>query len=390
MVDYPKSIIISISSTCFSFKIQAISISPKSKYTEEHTVKKIISMLLTLAMVLSLAGCAGTTVVVNNYNYYGTDAAEATTATTATEATEPVTAEGAVRTGLAIVTDLGTVDASADAEGNAEFDITLAAILVDENDVILDCAIDSIGHKFTFDATGAITSDLTAEVLTKNEKGDNYGMVAYGNAKAEWYQQVDAFESYCIGKTIYEIQDGALTDEGYAADADLATSATIKLDGYVTALLTAHTNAQVLGAEAGDKLVLSSITSQADAAQGNAQLNVDAVALTTKDGVITSCQLDSLQGKATIDEKGAVTGTNVDTKNTLGFGYNMVAYGNATYEWFEQAANFASYITGKTAAEVAGIAIDEATKPADADLATSVTISIYGFKSLIAKALGTP
>ena len=354
-------------------------------------MKKIISMILALAMVLALAGCAGTTVVVNNYNYYGTDSTDATTAPEATEETKPmpIVAEGAVRTGLAIVTGLGTVDATAQEAGTAEFDITLAAILVDENDVILDCSIDSIGHKFTFDTTGAITSDVTAEVLTKNELGDNYNMKTYGGAIAEWYQQVDAFEAYCIGKTISEIETGALTEDGYAADADLATSATINLSNYVNGLMSAYMNAQVLGAEAGDKLVLSCTTSQADAAQGNAQLNVDAVALTVNgDGVITSCQIDSLQGKATIDENGAVTAHQVETKNMLGDNYNMKAWGGATFEWFEQAANFASYITGKTAAEVAGIAIDEATKPADADLATSVTISIIGFKNLIAKALG--
>ena len=352
-------------------------------------MKKIISMILVLALVLALAGCAGTTVVVNNY--YGTDTTETTAATTPveTEATEPVAAEGAVRTGLAIVTGLGAMDASAEEEGNAEFAITLAAIMVDENDVILDCEIDAIGHKFTFDATGAITSDITAEVLTKNELGDNYNMVAYGGAIAEWYEQVDAFEAYCIGKTIDEIQNGALTESGYAADADLATSATINLFDYVSALDAAYINAQVLGAEAGDELVLSCTTSQADSAQGNAQLNVDAVALTVNgDGVITSCQLDALQGKVAIDENGAVGDTNVNTKNTLGFDYGMVAWAGAKYEWFEQAANFASYITGKTAAEVEGIAITETTAPADADLATSVTISIYGFKALIAKALG--
>ena len=354
-------------------------------------MKKIISMILALAMVLALAGCAGTTVVVNNYNYYGTDTTEATATTTPieTEATGPVAAEGSLSTGLAIVTSLATQDASAEEEGFSDFGITLAAILVDENDVIVDCAIDAIGHKFTFDATGALTSDITADVLTKNELGDNYNMKTYGGAIAEWYEQIDAFESYCIGKTLDEIQNGALTESGYAADADLATSATINMSDYVSALLAAHGNARVLGAASGDKLVLSCTTSQGDAAQGNAQLNVDAVALTVNgEGVITSCQIDALQAKASIDENGAVTATNIDTKNTLGFDYNMVAYGGATYEWFEQAANFAFYITGKTAAEVEGIAIDEATKPADADLATSVTISIYGFKSLIAKALG--
>ena len=267
-----------------------------------------------------------------------------------------------------------------------EINVSYAAVLLDKDGKIVDCYIDAIAATAK-DNDGTI--DVGGEILTKNEKGDDYGMVAWGGAIAEWYAQVDAFEAYCIGKTVDEILNGALTESGYAADADLATSATINLFDYVSALDAAYINAQVLGAEAGDELVLSCTTSQADSAQGNAQLNVDAVALTVNgDGVITSCQLDSLQGKVAIDENGAVGETNVNTKNTLGFDYGMVAWAGAKYEWFEQAANFASYITGKTAAEVAGIAIDEATKPADADLATSVTISIYGFKALIAKALG--
>ena len=66
----------------------------------------------------------------------------------------------------------------------------------------------------------------------------------------------------------------------------------------------------------------------------------------------------------------------------------MVAWGGAIAEWNEQAAAYASYITGKTADEVAGIAIDEGTKPADdTDLRSSVTIAIGGFQALIAKAM---
>ena len=64
----------------------------------------------------------------------------------------------------------------------------------------------------------------------------------------------------------------------------------------------------------------------------------------------------------------------------------MVAWGGAIAEWNVQAASFASYVTGKSTADVAGIAINEATKPTEADLATSVTISIGGFQALIAKA----
>jgi hypothetical protein len=63
----------------------------------------------------------------------------------------------------------------------------------------------------------------------------------------------------------------------------------------------------------------------------------------------------------------------------------MVAWGGAKAEWNEQAAAFCRYVTGKTAAEVSGIAVTEG-KPADADLASSVTISIGGFQKLIEKA----
>jgi hypothetical protein len=64
----------------------------------------------------------------------------------------------------------------------------------------------------------------------------------------------------------------------------------------------------------------------------------------------------------------------------------MVAWGGAIAEWDAQAASFAAYVTGKTAAEVSGIAVDEGTKPTDADLTASVTIAIGGFQALIAKA----
>ena len=64
----------------------------------------------------------------------------------------------------------------------------------------------------------------------------------------------------------------------------------------------------------------------------------------------------------------------------------MKAIAYAKYEWYEQAASFAAYVTGKTAAEVAGIAVAEG-KPSGADLASSVTIAIGGFQALIAKAM---
>ena len=75
------------------------------------------------------------------------------------------------------------------------------------------------------------------------------------------------------------------------------------------------------------------------------------------------------------------------TKNELGEDYGMKAYAGSAYEWNEQAAAFAAYVTGKTLDEVKGIAVTESTAPADADLASTVTISIAGFQGLIEKAM---
>lgn len=340
-------------------------------------MKKRIALFLALVLMVGwLVGCEGTTVV-NNYYYYYYGDQDGSNATD----TPTYTGEGALKTGLAVVAGVTTANASDSENGKAEFDVTFVAVLVDEKGVIADCIIDSLGASVTFDATGALTSDINAAISTKNELGDDYGMVAWGGAVAEWYEQADALARYCVGKTM----DQVLT--GYSDDADLATSATIYLGGYVQAISAAVENAKYLGAEVGDELKLATQNSLASSADNAAQLDSDAVALTMKDGVITSCYLDALQAKVTMDETGAATVGNTQTKNELGDNYGMVSWGGATYEWYEQAENFCAYVTGKTAAEVAGIAVNEATYPADGtDLATSVTIAIGGFQTLIAKA----
>ena len=358
---------------------------------------KKLAIILTLAMLISLlAGCAGTPVI-----YYtdctcpvGSHTETPNEEVPSTEA--PVLAEGAVKTGLAIITSVGkSTSATADAEGVADYDVTIAAVNVDENGVITSCYLDSIGASVKFGADGVITSDVTASVLTKNELGDNYGMKAYGGATYEWYEQAQALANYAVGKTVEELRAGAVNEAGKAADADLASTATIYLGGYVAAIEAAVANAQNLGAQAGDVLkvaVLCGLTDSksADAEKaGNAQLNVDAAAITMNGETITSCFIDSVQAKVAFGTDGVITSdvaAAVQTKNQLGEGYGMKAWGGATYEWTEQAANFAAYVTGKTAADVAGIAIDEGTKPTDADLSTSVTIAIGGFLALIAKA----
>ena len=364
--------------------------------------------IITLALVLVIAmltGCAGTPVV-----YYSdctcpsgshTETQPILQESTPVETTAPVesqpAAEGAVKTGVAILASAAESKNAGDADGEAKYDVSVVAVTVDDNGVIQSCIIDSIGTSVLFDVSGNIVSDLTAPIATKNELGENYGMKAYAGSQYEWNEQAAALAAYAVGKTVEELRSGAVDETGHAVDADLATTATIYLGGYVAAVEKAAANAQHLGAQSGDELKLAIIpavdsSKAADAENaGLAQLDVNAAALTLRDGVITSAQIDSVQAKVNFDASGVITTdltAPIATKNELGEGYGMVAWGGAIAEWNAQAASFAAYITGKTPAEVASIAVDETTKPTDADLVSSVTIKIGGFQALIAKACG--
>lgn len=352
-------------------------------------MKKLYCMILALTLtVFVLAGCAGTTVVVGECTC---------PAGSHTQATKPSLGDGQLKTGLAVFTKVSdSTSATADADGQIKYDITIAAVTVDDKGVIHACAVDSVPATVKISAAGAITSDLTADILTKNEQGDDYGMVAWGGAIAEWDAQVAALCDYAVGKTVKELKNGAVDESGYAPDgSDLASSATIRLDGYVEAIEAAVNNAQHLGADAGDALALVTVNSVGSSAaasaekNGTAQLDSTIAVVTSKDGVITSCVIDAVQGKISFDAAGQITtdlSKPIQTKNALGADYGMVAWGGAIAEWNQQAASFAAYVTGKTAAQVAGIAVTEG-KPADADLSSSVTISIGDFQALIAKAL---
>ena len=123
---------------------------------------KKISAILSFALVLCLlAGCAGTPVVYYSdctcpTGSHDTPAAAPTEAPSveapATEA--PAPAEGAVKTGLAVITTSENFSADGEVEGEVKYDVTLVAVNVDDNGVITSCVIDSIGTSVKFDASG--------------------------------------------------------------------------------------------------------------------------------------------------------------------------------------------------------------------------------------------
>ena len=353
-------------------------------------MKRKLVLILTGLLVLSLlAGCAGPIVVVEQPQVQQPQM----TPTEAAPSAPAEKTEGALKTGLAILPAISkSASATADANGKAEYDVTVVAVTVDEQGIIHSCVIDSVGATSEFTAEGAPVTAGTVEVKTKNELGFDYGMVAYKASAIgkEWFEQAAALAAFAEGKTLEQVKAGI--SGGYASDVDLATSATIYLGGYVSGIEAAVANAKELGAQAGDELKLA-VTASLDAGEGAVQLNLDAAALTVKGETITSCVIDSLQAKVEYDAAGTIT-TDVSaapkTKNQLGYDYGMVAYKASAIgkEWFEQVENFCAYITGKTFAEVAGIAVTETTAPSDVDLAAGTTIAVGGFQKLIAKAAG--
>ncbi len=324
-----------------------------------------------------------------------TNTANATTETSE-NATSNVAAEGELLTGIGTSVSIAdSKDATADEDGTAQCDATIAAVTVDSNGAIVECVIDIAQTKIGVSADGKITSDLNAEYPSKRELGDDYGMKKASVIGKEWYEQADAFAEWVTGKTRDEISGMAIT-EGLAGDADLAASVSIHVTGFQAAVLEAMDNAVAGGAVAGDKLGLGVSTNIAKSVDASADAEGTAEAYTTisvltvnADGVITSSILDAVQAKITFDATGVITAdksAEVLSKNELGDAYGMKAASGIGKEWNEQAAAYAEYTVGKTLEEVQGTAVEEG-RAADADLAASVSIHITDFNSVIAKAV---
>ena len=87
----------------------------------------------------------------------------------------------------------------------------------------------------TFDTAGIITSDLTAEVLSKNELGDAYGMKKASSIGKEWCEQAAGFAAWCTGKTVADVAGMEMSD-GKATDVDVLATATVHINGWVEIL----------------------------------------------------------------------------------------------------------------------------------------------------------
>lgn len=341
-------------------------------------MKKLLALTMsTLMSAMLFAGC-------------GSDKNEQTPGES-----KPAT-EGALKTGLAVITSASSSKDSAEGkDGTGQVDSTIIAVTVDKDGKIVDCIIDGAQTRINFDAKGKLTSDLAAEIKTKNELGDSYGMKKASGIGKEWYEQAAALASYVKGKTVEEVKSIKVSEDGKPAESDLSASVTISISGYVNGIEKAVKNAKELGANAGDKLGLGAITTisnskDASAEDGIAQAATDyAVVTVDKNGKITSAIIDASQTDVKFSAEGKITSdpkAEYKTKAEIGDDYGMKKASGIGKEWYEQVNSFADYMKGKTLAEIKGITLSEG-KPSASDIKSSVTISVGGYIAVIEKAV---
>ena len=363
-------------------------------------LKKTTYLLLVLAMVLSLAACGNT----------ATDTeqpADETAEQPADDATEEATddaeeapAEGGeiASLGLGAVTSLEKSSELKEDKGQAQEDTTIVAAAFDADGKIVDVKIDVAQNKGGLNDDGTFKFAVTDELKTKRDLGDEYGMRKSSGIEKEWFEQADALEDAWTGKTVEEIVAMPKEENVYV---DLSSSVTIKVNGYEAALQNAWDNK--VDAAGATKLGLgieshfgSRSAEAADDKGASVQFEtyMAAVAL-DNDGKIVADSINVAQNSVAYNADGTLAeGFNAEgtNKKTLGEEYGMRKSSGIGKEWFEQIEALEQYLVGKTADEVNGIAVEQRDEshvavPTDADLASSVTITIDGYQKVVTEAI---
>ncbi len=359
-------------------------------------MKKIAALLLALCMVFALCACGSTAAPAE-----ATPAATAEEETPAAETEAPAAEETAAAAGdytLGMGISLSTDSSDT---GNAQVDATVAAVVTDAEGKIVACRLDVAQSKMDISEG---TVDTAATFLTKMEKGDDYGMVAYGNAIAEWYDQAKAFESYVVGKTGEEVAalETVLNESGHnvSTDETLLAGCTMDIVAFKEAVAKACSGVNTMSFTADGAFTLgvaakttaAESTDPTDDADGIVKMYTDfGAAVVDANGVILAAVNDATQPQISFNADGEITDTVFKgTKMELGDDYGMVAYGAAIAEWDAQSAAFSAYTVGKTADEVRAIETTQNdhgySVAADETLFASCTMQITGMMDVIAQA----
>ncbi len=351
-------------------------------------MKKILALVLALAMCLSFVACGNK------------------------EETPDAPATAEYKLGMGVVVSL---DESKDT--TAQADATVATVIIDKDGKIVAADLDVAQTK----VTAADAADLDkVDLRTKKEKGADYGMAAAVNfgmdwngdgVVKEWDAQAAAFAEKMIGKTAADIEGikTKLAEDGkhnIADDADLLAVCTMDIVDFKAAFIAAckDADAKTFTAAADSfKLGLGVNTdvSESDAETAKLYSTFSAVAVDA-DGKVLAAIVDAIQPTVAFAADGTVGDkTFKDTKRALKEEYGMPAalnYGmdwngdGVVKEWYIQADAYTDKMVGKTAAEIEAIKTKLAEDGKhniadDADLLAVCTMDIVAFNADMVEAI---
>lgn len=198
-------------------------------------MKRFLAVLLCFTMVCVMIACNNSTPNDKNNNNNGTS--ENNNGVNATS-------DKPYRMGLGLTVDSTVSPAENNGNGSAKAAVTTCALLLDHEGKIISVTFDCVEASAHYINGGNVTWENN--IRSKRELGSNYGMKKYSAIGKEWYEQVDALEGYCIGKTVSDVSSMQMKEvdgrQGVPADAELSSSCTISCAQFIGALKKAEKN----------------------------------------------------------------------------------------------------------------------------------------------------
>ena len=280
----------------------------------------------------------------------------------------------------------------------AQVDSVIAVAAFDAEGRVVDVVIDTAQTRVNFDEELQVASDPAAEIKTKVELGDDYGMIKASDIGVEWYEQIAALEEWMVGKTVAEIKALSLTEQGAPDDVDLAASVTITVTDYIAALEKANNTAVSVEPGAvslglGHKVSIGRSVGYTMAGEteilplGQVDVVITGVVFDA-DGKVAGVLIDTAQTRVNFDAEGLVTSDRAalyPTKKELGDDYGMIRASEIGVEWYEQIAALEEWMIGKTVEEIKAMQLLDGT-PDEADLVSLVTITVQDYIYVVEEA----
>lgn len=273
--------------------------------------------------------------------------------------------------------------------GELTVNTTIVTVLLDAEGKVVNANIDVAQNKVSV-VDGVAT--LPTDTPSKAEKGDAYGMKKQSAIGKEWYEQAEALAKIFVGKTAAEIAALEVNDKRTFADEDLASVVSIKVPVYIEATLKAIENAREVAGEIAKigAANTTAITDKAPADDKNGTITINTyigwVAL-DKDNKVLGAFIDTAQNQLNYTSAGYdAANAPVESKQVLAGAYGMKEVSSIKKEWNEQADGLTAYLVGKSASDIATVAVDEKGKATDEQLLSTTTISITKYLELLTKA----